>query len=168
MTDAAAQILVVMGVSGVGKTCVARAVAGRLGWDFQEGDALHPPANIAKMSAGIPLTDFDRGPWLQAVADWVDRRLAERSSGVVTCSALRRRYREIVVGGRPGVRVVYLRASEPVIAARLQARTDHFMPPGLLRSQFDTLEEPSADEPVIVVDAARPVDVVVEDVVSRV
>ena len=120
--DAAAKILVVMGVSGVGKTVIARAVADRLGWTFQEGDAMHPEANIRKMSAGEPLTDADRQPWLETVAAWIDWQLAANACGVMTCSALKRAYRERIVGGRSGVRLVYLEASEPVIAARLAAR----------------------------------------------
>ncbi len=165
--DASAKILVMMGVSGVGKTVVARAVADRLGWAFQEGDALHPEANIRKMSAGEPLTDADRQPWLDAVAAWVDRQLAANACGVLTCSALKRAYRERIAGGRSGVRLVYLQASEPVIAARLAARSGHFMPPQLLKSQLETLEEPAADEHPIVIDASLPVNASVDAVLAH-
>jgi carbohydrate kinase (thermoresistant glucokinase family) len=165
--DAPAKVLVVMGVSGVGKTAVGRAVAERLGWAFQEGDALHPQANIAKMSAGRPLTDADRWPWLDAVAVWIDRQLTAKACGVITCSALRRAYRERIVGERPAVRIVHLKASEPVIAERLTARVGHFMPPGLLRSQLETLEEPTADEHPIVVDASQPFDAIVDVILGH-
>ena len=165
--DAAAKILVVMGVSGVGKTVIARAVADRLGWTFQEGDAMHPQANIRKMSAGEPLTDADRQPWLETVAAWIDRQLAANACGVMTCSALKRAYRERIVGGRSGVRLVYLEASEPVIAARLAARSGHFMPPGLLASQLETLEEPTAEEYPIIIDASLPVNAIVDDVLAH-
>ena len=106
---------------------------------------MHPEANIRKMSAGEPLTDADLQPWLETVAAWIDRQLAANACGVMTCSALKRAYRERIVGGRSGVRLVYLEASEPVIAARLAARSGHFMPPGLLASQLETLEEPTAE-----------------------
>lgn len=165
--DAPAKVLVVMGVSGVGKTAVGRAVAERLGWAFQEGDALHPASNIANMSAGRPLTDADRWPWLDAVAVWIDRQLTAKACGVITCSALRRAYRERIVGERPAVRIVHLKASEPVIAERLIARVGHFMPPGLLRSQLETLEEPTADEHPIVVDASQPFDAIVDVILGH-
>ena len=165
--DTAGKILVVMGVSGVGKTAVARAVADRLGWNFQEGDALHPEANIRKMSSGEPLTDADRQPWLEAVAAWIDRQLAANACGAMTCSALKRAYRERIVGGRSGVRLVYLRASERVIAARLAARSGHFMPPQLLKSQFEILEEPTADEHPIIIDASLPVNASVDAVLAH-
>jgi len=160
--DAPARILVVMGVSGVGKTAVARAVAARLGWAFQEGDALHSEANIRKMSAGEPLTDADRQPWLKAVAAWIDRHIVGDECGVITCSSLKRADRDLIGCGGSGVGLVYLKASEPVIAARLAARSGHFMPAGLLKSQLETLEEPTADEHPIVVDASLPVNAIVD------
>ena len=165
--DAPAKILVVMGVSGVGKTTVARAVAARLGWDFQEGDALHPEANIRKMSAGSPLNDADRQPWLEAVGAWIDRLRAAEARGVITCSALKRAYRDTIVASRPDVRLVYLRASEAVIAARLAVRSGHFMPPGLVPSQLAALEEPSADENPIVVNASLPLEAIVDLVLAH-
>ncbi len=161
---APAQILVVMGVSGVGKTVVAEAVAARCGWVFQEGDALHPEANILKMSAGVPLSDADREPWLEAVAAWIDRQRAAQTSGVITCSALKRAYRERLTRGRPSTRLVYLMANEPLIAARLAKRTGHFMPVGLLRSQLEALEEPTAAENPIIIDAALPLEQIVDHV----
>jgi gluconokinase/shikimate kinase len=146
------QVLVLMGVSGCGKTTVAAILAGRLSWPFEEGDALHPPANIAKMEAGHPLTDEDRAPWLRKVADWVDERIAAGEHGLITCSALKRSYREVINRRGAGVVFVYLHGSRETIASRLMARHGHFMPPSLLDSQFADLEEPAADEPAIRVD----------------
>lgn len=146
------QVLVLMGVSGCGKTTVAAILAGRLSWPFEEGDALHPPANIAKMEAGHPLTDEDRAPWLRKVADWVDERIDAGEHGLITCSALKRSYREVINRRGAGVVFVYLHGSRETIASRLMARHGHFMPPSLLDSQFADLEEPAADEPAIRVD----------------
>ncbi|HEX3346590.1 MAG TPA: gluconokinase [Acetobacteraceae bacterium] len=145
------QVLVVMGVSGSGKTTVAHKLAERLGWPFLEGDDLHPPSNVAKMASGIPLTDEDRLPWLHAIAAWIDERLAGHEPGVVTCSALKHAYRVILVGDRPHVRIVYLQGGKALIARRLSNRKGHFMPPTLLDSQFATLEEPGPDEHPLVV-----------------
>jgi len=154
-------ILVVMGVAGSGKTTVARAVAETLGWRYQEGDALHPPANVARMSAGTPLTDADRWPWLHAIAAVIDAWRAEGRSGIVTCSALKRAYRDILVGPRPDVRLVYLAGDKPLIAARMTARTGHFMPLALLDSQFAALEPPGPDEAPITIDIAQPPEAIV-------
>lgn len=147
-----------MGVSGSGKTTVGKALARRLGWLFQEGDALHPPENIAKMKAGVPLDDKDRAPWLAAIAARIDewRRLGE--SGVITCSALKRRYRDIIVGNRADVRLIYLEGSRQLIGERLASRRGHFMPATLLGSQFAALEPPEPDEDPITVSAEAPVD----------
>ena len=149
-------ILVVMGVSGAGKSTIARELAARLGWAFEEGDALHPEANVAKMHAGIPLTDADRQPWLERVAAWIDDQRARKQPGIITCSALKRSYRRIVIGGRPEVRLVYLRGGRDLIAEHLAGREGHFMPPSLLQSQIDTLEEPSPDEDPLTVDVGPP------------
>jgi len=145
-------ILVIMGVSGVGKSTIAQELAGRLGWAFEEGDTLHPEANVAKMHAGLPLTDADRQPWLERVAAWIDGRRAKKQAGIITCSALKRSYRRIIVGDRPEVRLVYLRGGRDLIARRLAGRTGHFMPVGLLQSQIDTLEEPLPEEDALVID----------------
>ena len=145
-------VLVVMGVSGCGKTTVAALLAGRLGWPFEEGDALHPPANIEKMKAGHPLDDNDRAPWLEKVADWIGERLDAGGSGLITCSALKRSYRDTINRRGSGVVFVYLHGSYEIIAARLAARHGHFMPTKLLDSQFADLHEPTADEPAIRVD----------------
>lgn len=145
-------ILVVMGVSGSGKTTVAAMLAGALGVEFLEGDDFHPRANVEKMKSGTPLTDEDRWPWLKAIAARIDEWRAEGKAGVITCSALKRAYRDILIGDRPGVRLVYLRGSHELIHRRMAARHEHFMPLGLLESQFATLEDPGPDERPIVVD----------------
>jgi ribose 5-phosphate isomerase A len=149
-------ILVMMGVSGSGKTTVAKELAARLGWAFEEGDALHPALNIAKMHAGIPLTDKDRLPWLERVAAWIDAQRAKKQPGIITCSALKRSYRRIIIGDRPEVRLVYLRGGRDLIAEHLAGRQGHFMPSSLLWSQIDTLEEPDPSEDPIIVDEGAP------------
>jgi len=146
-----------MGVSGSGKTTIGRALAQRLGWLFQEGDALHPPENVAKMKAGHPLDDEDRAPWLAAIAATIDAWRAQGDAGIITCSALKRRYREIVIGDRPDVRLVYLEGSRDLIGERLATRRGHFMPASLLDSQFAALEAPAADEDPITVSVGAPV-----------
>ena len=138
--SAAPLVLVVMGVSGVGKTTLAKALAERLGWPFQEGDDLHPAANIAKMKAGIPLDDADRAPWLTAVGAWIDGQLGAGRSGVITCSALKRAYRDRLTGGRPRVVFVFDQLGEKAAAERIAGRKGHFMPPSLLASQFADLQ----------------------------
>lgn len=144
-------IVVVMGVSGSGKTTVAALLAARLGWRYREGDDLHPSENVEKMRGGTPLTDADRLPWLQAIAREIDTWRTQGESGVVTCSALKRSYRDIIIGDRPVV-LVYLKGSQDLIARRMAARHEHFMPTALLASQFAILQEPMPDERSIVVD----------------
>ena len=148
-------ILVVMGVSGSGKSTIAEELSARLGWPFEEGDSLHPESNIAKMHAGIPLTDADRLPWLERVAAWIDGQRAKKQPGIVTCSALKRSYRQIIIGDRPEVRLVYLRGGRNLIAEHLAGRHGHFMPSALLQSQIDTLEEPDPGEDPLTADGAR-------------
>ncbi len=160
-------IAIVMGVSGSGKTTVAAMLAGALGVAFLEGDDLHPRANVEKMRSGTPLTDEDRWPWLSAIARRIDQWRAEGKAGVVTCSALKRAYRDILIGDRPEVRLVYLRGSRQLIHARLAARHEHFMPVGLLDSQFATLEEPGPDERPIVVDVGGPPEQIVAEIVRQ-
>ena len=150
-------VLVVMGVSGSGKSTLGEALSKRLGWPFQEGDDLHPPANIAKMSAGVPLTDADRAPWLAAVGAWIDGRIAAGGGGVITCSALKAAYRKTLTQGRPSVRLIYLDADEAVIERRVAARKGHFMPASLVASQFADLEPPGLEEGAIVVLADQPI-----------
>jgi carbohydrate kinase (thermoresistant glucokinase family) len=158
-------ILVIMGVSGSGKSTVARPLAARLGWTFQEGDALHPAANIAKMKAGVALDDADRAPWLAAICAWIDGQIAAGAPSVITCSALKRAYRDQLRAGRPQVGLVYLRGSEALIAGRVAARVGHFMPASLLDSQFADLEEPDVDENPVVIDIDQPVEAQVSDIV---
>jgi carbohydrate kinase (thermoresistant glucokinase family) len=154
-------IVVVMGVSGSGKTTVAALLAARLGWRYREGDDLHPDANVAKMRGGTPLTDADRLPWLKRIAEEIDGWRARGEQGVLTCSALKRSYRDIIIGDRPEVALAYLKGSHELIARRMAARHEHFMPTALLESQFATLEEPRPDERPIVVDVGgSPVEIV--------
>jgi carbohydrate kinase (thermoresistant glucokinase family) len=144
-------VLVLMGVSGSGKSTIALELQRVLGWKFQEGDDLHPPANVAKMRAGRPLNDDDRLPWLRAVGRWIDERLAAHEPGIITCSNLKRAYRQITIGNRAGVRLIYLKGDEQLIHDRIVKRHHAYMPPSLLRSQMETLEEPGPDEHPIVV-----------------
>jgi len=156
-------IAVVMGVSGSGKTTVAALLAAALGCQFQEGDDLHPAANVEKMHGGTPLTDVDRLPWLQKIAEEIDGWGARGESGVLTCSALKRSYRDIIIGDRKDVALVYLRGSHDLIRRRMAARHEHFMPVALLDSQFVTLQEPTPDEHPITVDVGgRPAEIAAE------
>jgi carbohydrate kinase (thermoresistant glucokinase family) len=161
-----ARALVVMGVSGSGKSTVGELLARRLGWEMAEGDHLHPPENVGKMRRGVPLTDADRGPWLDAIAALLARWGADGRSGLVTCSALKRVYRDRLVAARPDLRFVYLKGSEALIAERIGARRHEYMPASLLKSQFDTLEEPGPGEPVITVDAGAAPEAEVEAIVK--
>jgi len=160
-------IAVVMGVSGSGKTTIARGVAQHLGWRLVEGDEFHPPGNVAKMRAGTPLTDEDRWPWLRAIAREIDAMRECREQAVVACSALKRAYRDILIGARADVVLVYLQGSKQLIGQRIAARKGHFMPAALLDSQFAALEEPQADERPIVVSIAGTPDMIVDDVVRQ-
>jgi gluconokinase len=146
--------LVVMGVSGVGKSSVAAELVERTGWEFVEGDDLHPERNRAKMTAGTPLDDEDRWPWLRRVAGWIGDQEAAGRSAVVTCSALRRSYRDLLCEGHPSVWFVHLLAPPELIAARVNARTGHYMPASLLKSQLATLEPLQPDEPGMGVDTS--------------
>ena len=159
-------VIVVMGVSGCGKTTVAERLAQRLGWRFAEADEFHSPANVEKMRGGTPLTDEDRGPWLNAIATWIDEARASRQPGVITCSALKRRYRDLIVGSREDVRIVYLKGGYDLIAQRMAARGHHYMPLTLLRSQFEALEEPTADENPVVSSIESPPEDIVDGVVA--
>jgi carbohydrate kinase (thermoresistant glucokinase family) len=159
-------VVVMMGVSGSGKTTVARGVAARLGWDVLEGDSFHPPNNVAKMSKGIPLDDADRLPWLHAIARAIDAELAAGRSSVVTCSALKRSYRDILIGPRKNVALVYLQGSHALLAERMRNRVGHFMPPSLLDSQLATLEEPTPEEAPITVAVAPPPERIVDAVIA--
>ncbi len=158
-------VIVVMGVSGSGKTAVGQHLADHLGWQFRDADEFHPAANVAKMSAGIPLVDADRWPWLDNLAAAIGEALAREDGGlVIACSALARRYRERMGLGRTGVRVVFLDGPAELIRARLEARRNHFMPASLLTSQLAILERPTPDErPITVGIEASP-----EEIVARI
>jgi carbohydrate kinase (thermoresistant glucokinase family) len=144
-------VLVIMGVSGCGKTTIAKLLSGELGWDYRDGDEFHPKANVEKMHSGTPLTDEDRWPWLKAIAAWIDGKRQTGKHGIVTCSALKKSYRDILIGSRTDVALIYLKGDKELIAARLSKRKGHFMPKGLLDSQFQALEEPGPDEHPITV-----------------
>jgi gluconokinase len=160
--------LIVMGVSGSGKSTVAAGLAQQLSWTFEDGDRFHPKSNVDKMSAGHPLTDEDRWPWLQAIADEIDRVCHAGGHVVIACSALKHAYRDILVHGRDDVRIVFLNGSQDLIADRLSKRKNHFMPPGLLDSQFKTLEPPQAYENPITVSIDAPVETIIGNIVDQV
>jgi gluconokinase len=159
--------LIVMGVSGSGKSTIADSLAERLGWTFEDGDKFHPASNVAKMSAGHPLTDEDRWPWLQAIADEIDRVCKVGEHAVIACSALKLAYRDVLVHGRNDVRIIYLNGTQPLIADRLARRKSHFMPAGLLESQFKTLEPPGPVENPVTVSIDASVDTIVDDIVLQ-
>ena len=160
-------VLVVMGVSGSGKTTVARMLAERLGWTFEDGDWFHPPENVAKMAAGTPLTDRDRWPWLHAIADWIDAVVRDGRHGVTACSALKREYRAALVGAHTrAVRIVYLDGNRELIGSRMAGRKGHFMPTALLDSQFSTLEVPDSDETPVSVSVKPGPDKIVDNIVA--
>lgn len=149
----AVDLVVVTGVSGSGKTTVGKGIADAMGWEYAEGDDFHSEANVAKMSAGTPLTDEDRWPWLRAIGRWLDRHEHAATSAVVTCSALRRVYRDLLREDRPDVRFCHVEAAADLIKTRLESRRGHYMPASLLASQFAILEPLEADEPGVVVSA---------------
>jgi gluconokinase len=155
--------VVVMGVSGSGKTTVAVELAERLGWEFAEGDEFHPRANVEKMAAGRPLDDDDRWPWLRAVGKWIDQREATGRSVVVTCSALKRSYRDLLREGRPSVWFAHVTADAALLRERVEQRTGHYMPSSLLDSQLATLEPLEPDEPGAEVSAAGAPAAVVDE-----
>jgi gluconokinase len=159
--------IVVMGVSGSGKSTIASMLAMRLDWTYEDGDWFHPAKNVAKMHAGHPLEDADRWPWLRAIATAIADARRQKKRMVIACSALKRKYRDVLVNGERDVRIVYLKGTREQIALRMSLRHGHFMPPSLLDSQFDTLEEPQADErPIIVSIDAHPKEIV-EEIVSQ-
>ena len=159
-------VIVVMGVSGSGKTTVASLLAERLDWQFAEADSFHPAANIARMRDGIPLTDEDRWPWLDAIAAWIDAARASGQRCVITCSALKRAYRERLVHGHHDVRFVFLKGEYGLVAQRVAARKGHYMPVALLQSQFDTLEEPGSGESPLAVSIELPPQSIVAEIVT--
>ena len=160
-------VILVMGVSGSGKTTVGAMLAGQLGWKYAEADSLHPPVNIEKMAAGHPLTDEDRRPWLAAIAAWIDATVAAGEPAVVTCSALKRTYRDQLGAGRPQVQMVYLKGDRDLIATRLAARQGHFFTAAMLDSQFADLEEPAPDEHALTVSIGGTPKQIVEEILAQ-
>jgi gluconokinase len=166
-SSVAPRIVLLMGVSGCGKSTTGRNLSRHLGWEYRDADSFHPPANIEKMKAGTPLTDEDRWPWLDAIGAWIDQCQATGSCGIVSCSALRRPYRDrLRGGGRRDIDLVFLDGTFATIAERMQRRKDHFMPPALLRSQFDALERPTADENALLVPISMAPRKVIERIVT--
>lgn len=159
--------LVLMGVSGSGKSTIADKLAERTGWKYEDGDRFHPPSNVAKMSAGHPLTNEDRWPWLQAIAAEIDRACGAGEHVVIACSALKRAYRDVLVHGRDDVRIIYLEGTQALIADRLAHRKHHFMPPDLLDSQFKALQPPEASENAVTVSIDAPVEAIVDEIVRQ-
>jgi gluconokinase len=160
-------VIVVMGVASSGKTSLGERLAQQLGWPFRDADSFHPPENVAKMAGGTPLNDDDRKPWLAAIAAWIDDLRATGKNGIVTCSALKRAYRRVIIGDRPDVALVYLQGSRELIGARMAQRQHHFMPPALLDSQFAALEEPGEDEGPLVVSVELSKDAIESEVLTR-
>ena len=160
-------IIVVMGVSGSGKSTIAAMLAARLHWIYEDADWFHPPQNVAKMHAGVPLTDEDRWPWLDAIAAWIDKARAGGEHAVIACSALKRSYRDVLIGNRRDVCLVYLKGEPELIARRMAVRSGHFMPVSLLDTQVATLEEPGADEHPIVVSIAEHPRRIVETIIAQ-
>jgi len=159
--------LIVMGVSGAGKSTIGEKLAERLGWKYEDGDRFHPASNVAKMSAGRPLTDEDRWPWLRAIADEIERICRAAEHVVIASSALKRAYRDILVHGRPDIRIIYLDGPQQLIASRPALRKNHFMPPGLLESQFRTLEPPDASENPVTVSIDGSAEAIVDDILCQ-
>lgn len=160
-------IVIVMGVTGAGKTTIGQLLAEHLGWQFADADDFHPAANVEKMRRGIPLTDDDRWPWLRAIAAEIDRVSRAGQHVVIACSALKRAYRDILVHGRNDVRIIYLKGNQELIASRLMRRKGHFMPPGLLASQFKTLEPPDQSEHPVTASIDAAVETIVDDIVRQ-
>ena len=157
-----AEILILMGVAGSGKTTIGKLLAARLGYEFCDSDDLHPPANIAKMSSRVPLTDDDRIPWLEAVRRFIEQCIRDGKSAVIACSALKQKYREFLCAGDE-VRIVYLKGDFALIQNRLAARPGHFMSPEMLQSQFDALEEPDGS---LAIDIESPPETIVDLIIE--
>ena len=161
------KLILVSGLPGSGKSTVASMLANRLHWTYEDGDWFHPESNVEKMHHGEPLTDQDRLPWLRAIAAWIDNTRQAGNHGIVACSALKRAYRDILVGERRDVRLVFLKGDRELIGRRIAARDDHFMPATLLDSQFAALEEPAADERPIVVSIEPHPREIVDNIVEK-
>jgi gluconokinase len=158
------RFIIVMGVSGCGKTSVGKALAGKLGWDFYDADDFHPPGNVAKMANGSPLDDADRAPWLAALHNLISSSLKAGRPGVLACSALKKRYRQLLLDGNNGVQLIYLKGTYDLIWSRMQKRTDHYMKPQMLKSQFEALEEPVN---AITVDISMSVENIVQEILKQ-
>ncbi|HET9909979.1 MAG TPA: gluconokinase [Anaerolineales bacterium] len=156
---------IVMGVSGSGKTTVGKALASELGWEFYDADDFHPPENISKMESGIPLTDADRAPWLTALRNLIESCLKQNRPGVLACSALKERYRQKLMNDNDDIQLVYLKGSYELIWSRMSARTDHFMKPEMLKSQFESLEEPVN---ALTVDISQSAEEILQDILRRI
>lgn len=167
MLGPATVIVIVAGVSGSGKSTVGKLLAGRLGWPFTDGDLLHPEANIAKMARGEPLTDEDRMPWLRAIGESMDERIAHDQPAILACSALKRRYRDLLLADRPAARIAFLQIDRDVAASRLAGRHGHFFDPDLLDSQFADLEPPAPDETSVLAVPVRDQPQVTADEIVR-
>jgi gluconokinase len=159
-------VVIIMGVSGSGKSTIGAMLAAHLSWQFEDGDWFHPAANVEKMHKGIPLTDDDRRSWLAAIADWIDQTRRSGGHSVIACSALKRRYRDVLIGDRREVRLVYLKGGQALIARRIATRHEHFMPQSLLHSQFEALEEPGPDENPVTVSIAPQPRAIVDQILS--
>jgi len=159
-----ARFFIVMGVSGCGKSRIGKLLAEHLGWDFYDADDFHPPENVTKMANGIPLDDSDRAPWLASLNELISSSLKADRPGVLACSALKERYRQQLMEGNDGVQIVYLKGSYDLIWSRMEKRTDHYMKPHMLKSQFDALEEPSN---ALTMDISMPVDHIVHEIISK-
>jgi len=154
---------IIMGVSGSGKTAVGISLANKLGWDFYDADDFHPSSNIEKMANGVPLTDEDRLPWLDSLHALISKNLQENRQGVLACSALKEKYRQHLIIGNQDMQIVYLKGSFELILSRMAARSEHYMKPAMLQSQFDALEEPNNG---LVIDINQSVDVIVQKIIS--
>jgi carbohydrate kinase (thermoresistant glucokinase family) len=165
-SSVAPAVVILMGVSGSGKSTIGTVLAGQLRWEFTDADRFHPAGNVEKMHKGIPLTDDDRWPWLDAIAAWIDETRRSGGHSVLACSALKRRYRDVLIGDRRDVRLVFLKGEEALIARRIVARHGHFMPPSLLHSQLEALEEPAPDENPIVVSIEPAPDEIVAQIMK--
>jgi gluconokinase len=157
------RFVILMGVSGCGKTTLGQLLAQRLGWAFYDADDFHPPANIAKMANGIPLNDADRAPWLAVLHDLISSCLLDNCSGVLACSALKERYRQTLLAGNENVKIIYLKGSFELIQERLAARAGHYMKSALLKSQFETLEEP---ENALTIEIDQPTEVIISEIIA--
>jgi len=158
------KFFIAMGVSGCGKSSVGKSLARSLGWGFYDADDFHPPANIAKMASGTPLDDSDRAPWLASLNELISSSLKADRPGVLACSALKKRYRQQLTDGNDGVQVVYLKGSYDLIWSRMEKRTDHYMKPHMLKSQFETLEEPTN---ALTMDISMSLDDIVQEILKH-